>query len=843
MKTTQVVRQAWPLGATFACGMALTWLLASGFERTYVERAREHLRTEVRALSNRVQTRIEGDAALVGTMAQAVGQLREDKLRDAEGWRHLAAAVGMGDMRSDIVGFGVVERDPAGRYRVLRFETASALPALASGMELAAEPALVGALGRASSRPGVSLSAEISYPLGAKRLAAEARGFALASRVEPQAAGGVERAVVLLVRTDLFFMNMFGGVEPGFDFSLVDRGSAAGSDVELHKHLSGRQSAGSEDFHKVERVTSFGGRIWALQAGAHERYAIEESMHAQMVLWAGGALVSLLAELLVLLLQRSRARALALAGRMTADLEHSRARFERMVAGTRDGVWEFDVGAGRAHLSPRFMELLGASANAAVKPATWVIDRSHPEDRAAALAEFQRAHHVGGVLDLSLRMRLEDEDYRWFRVRGRVFGSDRAARIAGSMSDVHDEKQARLREARQLQILELSPDMVVTADAEGHPTYLNPAARAVFDPTGRMAAGDFAVAGLFARSSVNRLFGGADGEERDFWSGETEIVTPDGRTLPVSQVVLTHRDAGGGAPLHTTVLRDISAVRSAEAELRRHRDHLAELVAERTAGLEAARAEAERANRAKSEFLANMSHELRTPMHAINSFADFGQTKADKAPREKLQHYFSNIRLSGSRLLELLNDLLDLAKLEAGRMTLSKSEVEVDRLFAGCIDEFEALAQARGLRIEVDTPKPAVSLECDPTRILQVLRNLVANAIKFSPVGGRVRLSASVADDGLLELRCIDEGVGIPEAELEAVFDKFVQSSKTKTGAGGTGLGLAICREIAQAHGGSIVASNLPAPQTGAVFTVCLPRRLPVVAAARDAAAEIEAAA
>lgn len=106
-----------------------------------------------------------------------------------------------------------------------------------------------------------------------------------------------------------------------------------------------------------------------------------------------------------------------------------------------------------------------------------------------------------------------------------------------------------------------------------------------------------------------------------------------------------------------------------------------------------------------------------------------------------------------------------------------------------------------------------------------------------------MRLSASVADDGLLELRCIDEGVGIPEAELEAVFDKFVQSSKTKTGAGGTGLGLAICREIAQAHGGSIVASNLPAPQTGAVFTVCLPRRLPVVAAARDAAAEIEAAA
>ncbi|MFN0162108.1 MAG: ATP-binding protein [Burkholderiales bacterium] len=823
--------------------MALTWLLAGGFEKAYVERAREHLRAEVRALADRVQTRLEGDAALAATAARAVALLGQEALRDASVWERLAASVGMGNMRSDIVGFGVVEHDPAGSLKVVRFETLGSVLALAPGADLALEPALAQALRRASARPGVTLSGQVAYPLGAAQGAAQTHGFALAVRVESANASLPERVVVLLVRTDLFFMSMFGGLPPAFDFKLIDRNGAPGPDMELHLHSSATQDVDGRQFHKVERVSSFGGRIWALSASAHERYAVEESAHAQLMLWIGGALVSLLAELLVLLLQRSRVRALALAGRMTADLEQSRARFERMVAGTRDGVWELDVESDEAYLSPRFMELLGSPAEAASRPGAWVVDHAHPEERSGALAEFRRAYRAGGVLDLVLRMRLEAGEYRWFRVRGRFFGTADGTRVAGSMSDIHDEKQARLREERQLQILELSPDMVVTADADGRPTYLNPAARTVFDPAGRMGTEELANAGLFARTHVNELPVESDGSIADFWSGETEITTPNGDRLPVSQVVLTHRDAGGAASFQSTVLRDISAVRLAEAELRRHRDHLAELVAERTAGLEAARADAERANRAKSEFLANMSHELRTPMHAINSFADFGMTKADTAPREKLRHYFSNVRLSGARLLELLNDLLDLAKLEAGRMILSRVEVQVDQLFAECAHEFEALAQARDLRIEVEIPIRAPSLECDPARILQVLRNLVSNAIKFSPAGSCIRLVASMGSDGLVELHCVDQGVGIPEGELETVFDKFVQSSKTKTGAGGTGLGLAICREIVRAHGGTIAAANRQAPHIGAIFTLRLPRSAQGADAGRETAADMEAAA
>jgi signal transduction histidine kinase/CHASE1-domain containing sensor protein len=285
----------------------------------------------------------------------------------------------------------------------------------------------------------------------------------------------------------------------------------------------------------------------------------------------------------------------------------------------------------------------------------------------------------------------------------------------------------------------------------------------------------------------------------------------------------------GESTLNSGILSDIHEARLAEDELKRHRDDLAGLVAERTASAEQAREEAERAreaaeraNYSKSEFLANMSHELRTPMHAILSFASFGVEKAARIEREKLTRYFANIQKSGTRLLMLLNDLLDLSKLEAGKMDMNLQSADPAALMREAIAEAEALAGQGGVRLELHAPAQALAARLDAPRLLQVLRNLLSNAIKFSPQGGVVRLELAEEQRGII-VTVRDEGVGIPEDELEAVFDKFVQSSKTKTGAGGTGLGLAICREIVQAHGGSIHASNNSPPQRGAVFAMCLP--------------------
>ena len=295
------------------------------------------------------------------------------------------------------------------------------------------------------------------------------------------------------------------------------------------------------------------------------------------------------------------------------------------------------------------------------------------------------------------------------------------------------------------------------------------------------------------------------------------------------------RDAQGRAELASGTVSDIDQARREQEELRSHRDNLAGLVQERTAGLVAAKQAAERANQAKSEFLANISHELRTPMHAIISFASFGVDKFSVVEPARLLGYFRNIKTSADRLLGLLNDLLDLARMEAGRMAPKLAPVEVGVLLRAALAEAEALAQARGVRLlPLSAGAPELCAFWDGPRILQVLRNLLSNAIKFSPPGGGVELSAravqSCAGSGpatgpvaAIELQVRDQGLGIPEDELGAVFGKFIQSTRTSTGAGGTGLGLAICREIVSAHGGDISSANNPAPATGAVFTVILP--------------------
>jgi len=229
---------------------------------------------------------------------------------------------------------------------------------------------------------------------------------------------------------------------------------------------------------------------------------------------------------------------------------------------------------------------------------------------------------------------------------------------------------------------------------------------------------------------------------------------------------------------------------------------------------------AEEANATKSEFLANMSHELRTPLHGILSFSNFGIKKHGNATPEKLLDYFEKIQQSGSILLELLNDLLDLAKLESGRMAFEPMPADLGLLVASVKDEFGSLVSEQNLIIEHDELECKSPLMIDAKKMKQVLRNLLSNAVKFSPEGGSIGISVQQKSNSVV-FSISDQGPGIPENELKAVFDKFVQSSKTKSGAGGTGLGLAISREIVGAHNGRIWAENRP--ENGAIFSFEIP--------------------
>jgi signal transduction histidine kinase len=230
----------------------------------------------------------------------------------------------------------------------------------------------------------------------------------------------------------------------------------------------------------------------------------------------------------------------------------------------------------------------------------------------------------------------------------------------------------------------------------------------------------------------------------------------------------------------------------------------------------------------KSEFLANMSHELRTPMHAILSFAALGEKKVDTADKARLKQYFSRIQTSGERLMNLLNNLLDLSKLESGTIELELDKYDLGELAEMAVKDLSVLVRGKSIQFVVVPSDVSLLATFDQAKIFQVILNLLSNAIKFSPEGGVITLSYEVmtqkgagSEAIAVVMSVADRGVGVPKDESSAVFNKFVQSSKTKTGSGGTGLGLAICKEIITGHGGKIWVDDNP--DVGAIFRFSLP--------------------
>ncbi len=316
-----------------------------------------------------------------------------------------------------------------------------------------------------------------------------------------------------------------------------------------------------------------------------------------------------------------------------------------------------------------------------------------------------------------------------------------------------------------------------------------------------------------ARAALAAAFASGDLQTIDYQltiEGETRFFEARIKAIP-----------GGSEAI--AVVRDVTAWRQAEAQLQAERDLLAERVAERTAELSRANAELSRAVRAKDEFLANMSHELRTPLSAILALSESLLEGLRGSLTEPQQAAIRSIETSGRHLLALINDVLDVAKIEAGRMELSKEIVAVSDLCESSLSLIKEQAQKKRIALSMQIDQPHVRFLADPRRVKQILVNLLSNAVKFTPEGGAVTLQVTTDEaHGAISFTVRDTGIGIAPDQLRRLFQPFVQlDSRLSRQYEGTGLGLALVRRLTELHGGGVsVASE---PGKGSAFTVTFP--------------------
>ncbi len=239
-----------------------------------------------------------------------------------------------------------------------------------------------------------------------------------------------------------------------------------------------------------------------------------------------------------------------------------------------------------------------------------------------------------------------------------------------------------------------------------------------------------------------------------------------------------------------------------EIELETARAGLEKRVRERTADLKAAHDEALAASRAKSQFLANMSHEFRTPLNSIIGFAEL--LSSDLAKQDDARNeYAQNVRESGVHLLTLINDLLDLSKAEAGKLEIQDAMIDVASMVRACVSMVERHVAEKGLDVDVNIPASSPAIEGDERKIRQMILNLLSNATKFTPKGGKISVFARPTEAGGLEISVRDTGIGVSQQDIRRILQPFVQIDSTYTRKHtGTGLGLPLVRTLAELHGG-----------------------------------------
>ncbi len=503
------------------------------------------------------------------------------------------------------------------------------------------------------------------------------------------------------------------------------------------------------------------------------------------------------------LLAREAADAKLSAVRM--DLERRERGLRVLLKSVQELIFRTDVQGTMTFINERWEALRGQAVEQAMGHA--LAEFVEPADQ-AAVAWLFTPQMDAGVRTATAHLRAVDGVLHRFDITvvplrdvGDIVG------FACSAVDVTERHVAQQALQHQLafvaSLLEISPLPVATINARGHYTRVNRAWEDFMglqrgQVIGRRAAAfmDEADAELHAKNDAQLWLTGGT------LRYEHKLKHRDGsrRDVVVTKVLVSGAEIG--ASLLSSMM-DVSEFRAAER------------------ATDEARTAAEESSRAKSEFIANISHELRTPLQSILGFSELGMLRGREQPR--LQSMFTDINASGGRMLALVNDLLDVAKIESSVGAITLERADLRGLVQSVLHELSPLLDAKHIHLLCQLGRQPLIAKVDPVRFQQVVRNIAANAIKVSPMGGELRVQGHITEDRRICISVHDQGTGIPVAELEKIFEAFVQSSTRKDGSGGTGLGLAICKKIIDAHGGSIQADN--ATEGGAIFRVYLPAR------------------
>ena len=394
--------------------------------------------------------------------------------------------------------------------------------------------------------------------------------------------------------------------------------------------------------------------------------------------------------------------------------------------------------------------------------------------------------------------------------------------------DMTDRKRIEEDLRRQAQLIEASHDAIIVREPGGRILQWNAGAQETYGWSAAEAAGQVTHT-LFQTGfpvSLEAVEAALDRGGR--WDGELRHTRRDGGRITVESrhILVRGTDGTPAAVLETN--RDITQRKAAEEAVGALNTKLAATNKE----LELRNREVERANRLKSEFLASMSHELRTPLNAIIGFSDLLAEQIAGALSAKQQRFVSHIQQGARHLLALINDILDLSKVEAGRLELNRENVSVAVVLADVLTGVRSAAAAKNIAVH-SSIGPDVTAFADRIRFKQILLNLLGNAVKFTPEGGKIWVEA-VERRGRLTVSVSDTGLGIPIEEQEAIFDAFHQAGATTKGIKeGTGLGLAITRRLVEEHGGRIWVESEPGKGARLSFTMSAGRT-----AAQEAASE-----